>query len=228
MHESEKVKVKSLSRARLLATPWTAAYQSPPSMGFSRQEHWSGVPLPSPCMCLLVVKAKPEMDSQMVKKNKVLFRDYCKKGKETSVWKWNQLLINMNKWVHPRSRVDGCWMEDYWEETSGIKGGFWLNLSDRILAESRLRWSDITWGQLGMRNFSQMWRVRDPGWTILAGFLLKLGDAKANIEDHGPRASWREDSEEPEFGVKNMVVNTSSIIRLTWLSLWAFGYLSVK
>ena len=43
-----KVKVKSLRRARLLATPWTAAYQAPPSMGFSRQEYWSGVPLPSP------------------------------------------------------------------------------------------------------------------------------------------------------------------------------------
>ena len=43
-----KVKVKSLSRAQLLATPWTAAYQAPPSMGFSRQEHWSGVPSPSP------------------------------------------------------------------------------------------------------------------------------------------------------------------------------------
>ena len=43
-----KVKVKSLSLVRLLATPWTAAYQAPPSMGFSRQEYWSGVPLPSP------------------------------------------------------------------------------------------------------------------------------------------------------------------------------------
>ena len=43
-----KVKVKSLSPARLVATPWTAAYQAPPSMGFSRQEHWSGLPLPSP------------------------------------------------------------------------------------------------------------------------------------------------------------------------------------
>ena len=42
-----KVKVKSLSRIRILATPWTAAYQAPPSMGFSRQEYWSGVPLPS-------------------------------------------------------------------------------------------------------------------------------------------------------------------------------------
>ena len=42
------MKVKSLSHVRLLATPWTAAYQAPPSMGFSRQEYWSGVPFPSP------------------------------------------------------------------------------------------------------------------------------------------------------------------------------------
>ena len=40
-----KVKVKSLSRIQLLATPWTAAYQAPPSIGFSRQEYWSAVPL---------------------------------------------------------------------------------------------------------------------------------------------------------------------------------------
>ena len=40
--------MKSLSLVRLLATPWTAAHQAPPSMGFSRQEYWSGVPLPSP------------------------------------------------------------------------------------------------------------------------------------------------------------------------------------
>ena len=43
-----KVKVKSLIRVQLLATPWTAAYQAPPSMGFARQEYWSGVPSPSP------------------------------------------------------------------------------------------------------------------------------------------------------------------------------------
>ena len=43
-----KVKVKSLSRVQLLVTPWTAAYQAPPSMEFSRQEYWSGLPLPSP------------------------------------------------------------------------------------------------------------------------------------------------------------------------------------
>ena len=53
-----KVKVKSLSRVRLFATPWTAAYQAPPSMGFSRQEYWSGVPSPSPYvvikLCLML------------------------------------------------------------------------------------------------------------------------------------------------------------------------------
>ena len=59
-----KVKAKSLSRVQLLGTPWTAAYQAPPSMRFSRQEYWRGVPLPSPiykavpckdvCVCVCV------------------------------------------------------------------------------------------------------------------------------------------------------------------------------
>ena len=43
-----KVKVKSLSRGRLFATPWTVAHQAPLSMGFSRQVYWSGLPFPSP------------------------------------------------------------------------------------------------------------------------------------------------------------------------------------
>ena len=43
-----KVKLKSLSRVQLFATSWTAAYQAPPSTGFSRQECWSGLPFPSP------------------------------------------------------------------------------------------------------------------------------------------------------------------------------------
>ena len=47
-----KVKVKSLCCARLLATPWSAAYQATSSMGFSRQEYWSGLPLPSPALYL--------------------------------------------------------------------------------------------------------------------------------------------------------------------------------
>ena len=43
-----KVKVKSLSRVRPFATPWTVAHQASPSMGFSRQEYWSRLPFPSP------------------------------------------------------------------------------------------------------------------------------------------------------------------------------------
>ena len=46
--KQKKVKVKSFSHVQLFATPWTVAYQAPPSMGFSRQEYWSGVPLRSP------------------------------------------------------------------------------------------------------------------------------------------------------------------------------------
>ena len=54
--------MKSLSRVRLFATPWTAAYQAPPSMGFSRQEYWSGVPLhiPKPT----AASAAPQEDHQ--------------------------------------------------------------------------------------------------------------------------------------------------------------------
>ena len=74
MHESEKwkwkwtVKVKSISRVRLLVTPWTTAYQAPPSMGFSRQEYWSGVPLPSPYEPLEKTKKKK---LEIAKKKKV-------------------------------------------------------------------------------------------------------------------------------------------------------------
>ena len=53
-----KVKVKSLSRVWLLATPWTAAHQAPPSTGFSGQQYWSGVPLPSPLVQYQLLKAR--------------------------------------------------------------------------------------------------------------------------------------------------------------------------
>ena len=58
--ESES-EVKLLSRVRLFATPWTAAYQAPPSMGFSSQEYWSGVPLvpEKPSISTLLTMPKP-------------------------------------------------------------------------------------------------------------------------------------------------------------------------
>ena len=48
MYLKVKVKMKSLSHVRFFATPWTVAHQAPPSMEFSRQEYWSGLPFPSP------------------------------------------------------------------------------------------------------------------------------------------------------------------------------------
>ena len=51
-----KVKVKSLSRLWLFETPWTVAYQAPPSVGLSRQDYWSGLPLPSPFNCINTVQ----------------------------------------------------------------------------------------------------------------------------------------------------------------------------
>ena len=59
-----KVKVKSLSRVRPSATPWTAAFQAPSSMGFSRQECWSGVPLP---YMVLYVNYRASLTAQLVK-----------------------------------------------------------------------------------------------------------------------------------------------------------------
>ena len=64
-----KVKVKSLSRVWLFATPWTAAYQSPPSMGFSRQEYWRGVPLPSPSLRMAIIKKTTEHFWENLRKN---------------------------------------------------------------------------------------------------------------------------------------------------------------
>ena len=53
------------SRVQLFATPWTAAYQAPPSMGFSRQEYWSGMPLPSPVIILAAAAAAAAKSLQL-------------------------------------------------------------------------------------------------------------------------------------------------------------------
>ena len=80
-----KVKMKSLSHVRLLVTPWTAAYQAPPSMGFSRQEYWSRVPLPSPTA------------STVGKKDLKWGESIMKKQKHITCWAGSQraLLLSM-------------------------------------------------------------------------------------------------------------------------------------
>ena len=73
-----KVKVKSLSRVWLLATPWTAAYQAPPFMGFSGQQHWSGVPLLSPSK--LVIKQQRLLRTTTHLAQKLLMNIQCRSG----------------------------------------------------------------------------------------------------------------------------------------------------
>jgi len=78
-----KVNVKSLSRVQPSATPWTAAYQASPYMGFSRQEYWSGLPLPSPKLCMGIRKNRnPNIFNKAspfskLKKKFYLNHNYC-------------------------------------------------------------------------------------------------------------------------------------------------------
>ena len=66
-----KVKVKLLSRVQLSVTPWTAACQAPLSMGFARQEYWSGVPLPSPKVAILLSKTRKKLNLGKLTKMKI-------------------------------------------------------------------------------------------------------------------------------------------------------------
>ena len=88
-----KVKVKSLSRVWLFATPWTSAYQVPPSMGFSRREYWSGLPLPSSraiIFTLQMIKVKEKTPEKCWRKQHLTDRGKKKKLYLTSPQKTYQ------------------------------------------------------------------------------------------------------------------------------------------
>ena len=106
-----KVKVKSLSCVWLLATPWSAAYQAPPSMGFSRQDYWSGVPLPSPYVC----------ESWIIKKAEHQRTDAFE------LWCWRRLLRvpwtarrsnqSILKEISPGCSLEGLMLKLRWQPT---------------------------------------------------------------------------------------------------------------
>ena len=89
-----KVKVKSFSRVRLLATPWTAAYQAPPSMGFSRQEYWSGVPLPSPKASTRITIMFGKIRNFPWKETNKKWRYKASQYHSTVTFNWDQLELN--------------------------------------------------------------------------------------------------------------------------------------
>ena len=97
-----KVKVKSPSRAQLLAIPWTAAYQAPPPMGFSRPEHWSRVPLPSPRegICYPLQYSWASLVAQLIKNQPAM--------QETWVWSW----VRKIPWRKERLPTPGFWPEE--------------------------------------------------------------------------------------------------------------------
>ena len=104
-----KEKVKSLSRVRLLATPWTAAFQAPPSMGFSRQEYWSGVPLPLPIFDGIFLNHKKEwiwISWTEVHEPKTCYTQWSKKEKNKycifKAYTWN--LKRWYQWIYLQGR----------------------------------------------------------------------------------------------------------------------------
>ena len=94
-----KVKVKSRSRVRLFTTPWTAAHQTPPSMGFSRQEDWSGVPLPSPSSCSLFLSLNAHEICIFTFKS--CFHQARLRELLLLVTKYNMLLLNIVFYILP-------------------------------------------------------------------------------------------------------------------------------
>ena len=105
-----KVKVKSLSRVWLFVIPWTAAYQAPPSMGFSRQEYWSGVPSPSPISCAshrLIVSLTQEFTKQgcLMSYCSTIPKPQSKIGQNSKLWKIVNNLQNWEIWYLEKRRI---------------------------------------------------------------------------------------------------------------------------
>ena len=110
-----KVKVKSLSRVRLLATSWTAAYQAPPSMGFSRQEYWSGV--------------HSRLRKQQMQYLVRIMLSCLKKGYEADLTVWARAKLVENNWK-PGSVGYGCVFPVWSEAIQGslTKSVTWFGL----------------------------------------------------------------------------------------------------
>ena len=156
-----KAKVKSLSHVRLLATPWTAAYQAPPPMGFSRQEYWSGLPLPSLHVrykllllnCDNPMSLLPPLPLSADEETKAL------KSKVESPQGSPRIL----EWVaYPFSR--GSFQPRNWTGVSCIAGGFftcWAAKETPLLRGLALYWE----GASSPSITCYIWTQRDVGWV---------------------------------------------------------------
>ena len=153
------------SRVRLCATPWTAAYQASPSMGFSRQEHWSGVPLPFPWDCTVWIKLMPlncggrllRVPWASRRSNQSILREINPEYSvertdaevETPVF-WSS---DANNWQLTDWKSPWCWKRLTAEGEEGLRG--WEGSRGRMASLMQWTW---TWA-----NFARWWGTERPG-----------------------------------------------------------------
>ena len=145
-----KGKVKSLSRARLLVTPWTAAFQAPLSMGFSRQDYWSGVPLPSP--------AKYSNTSLMQTQKKVQTLLSDSQGPNGVTWTWSSMLgspicasVRLNYTLSQSHMICFCLCSSYFLDYPSIwnmLSDIFTNLEPRVSKGLRRGWKAQELGRI--------------------------------------------------------------------------------
>ena len=139
-----KVKGNSLSCVRLLATQWTAAYQAPPSTGFSRQEYWSGVPLPSPRNTWSNRQIWPwNTEWSRARANRVLPREPTGHSKHPLPTTQEKALhVDITRYQH-KNQTDYIICSQRWRNYtfSKNKTGSWLaQIMNSLLPNSELNW----------------------------------------------------------------------------------------
>ena len=162
-----KVKVKSFSRVQHLATPWTAAHQAPPSMGFSRQEYWSGLPLPSPTVMFYSFQCTNlSIFCQIYSQESYPFWCHCN---------WN-CFLNFIQIVHCHYKADFVYWSLFWKISeliyllifgaSNCNGFFWGSCGYKIISTNTVLLLNFQSGCLLLLFHAQLLWL-DPPSTML-------------------------------------------------------------
>ena len=124
------------SRVRLCETPWTAAHQAPPSMEFTRQEHWSGVPWPSPTMEYYSAIKRNTFESVLMRWINLGFLCRMKSEREKQIIYINAYIWNLERWYW-WAYLQSSNRHRHWEQTHGHGRG---EVEDRVGGVERITW----------------------------------------------------------------------------------------